>query len=148
MTIGIARRLGGALGVKSESKFRVINQALLEYVRLTRQSSVVADVSKPVIVALLAWELKVASFTLVVGDKINATAIATAIDATLPATIVVGDEFIVHNATTSTKVVQIDPATHSIVGANGTVTSSDTLVLAPGETARLVAVSTSVLEIV
>ena len=39
MTIAIARRLGSALGVKSESKIRVINEALLEYVRLTQQSS-------------------------------------------------------------------------------------------------------------
>ena len=38
MTISIARRLGSALGVKSESKYRVINQAILEYVRLTQRS--------------------------------------------------------------------------------------------------------------
>lgn len=40
MTIAIARRLGRALGVSSESKFRTINQAILEYVRLTQQSEV------------------------------------------------------------------------------------------------------------
>lgn len=40
MTIEIARRLGAALGVRSESKYRVINQAILEYVRLTQQSAV------------------------------------------------------------------------------------------------------------
>ena len=38
MTIAIARRLGRALGVSSESKFRTINQAILEYVRLTQRS--------------------------------------------------------------------------------------------------------------
>jgi len=94
------------------------------------------------------WTLKVADFTLVAGDMINATAIATAIDATLPGTIAAGNVFIVHNASTSTKVVQIDPATHSILGAAGTVTSSDTLVLALGETVYMVAISTSVLEVV
>ena len=40
MTIEIARRLGKALGIKSESTYRVINQAILEYVRLTQQSEV------------------------------------------------------------------------------------------------------------
>lgn len=119
--------------------------------RLT-SAGVVSELTAAQLVTLLkaepVWELEVVSFTLVAGDRINATAIATAVDATLPGTIAVGDAFIVHNATTSTKVVQIDPATHSIVGAVGTVTSSDTLVLALGETAQMVAVSSSVLEIV
>ena len=39
MTISIARRLGAALGVKSETSIRAINAALLEYVRLTQQSA-------------------------------------------------------------------------------------------------------------
>lgn len=150
MSISIARELARAIGVTSESAIKVINESILAYVRLTRQSPVAAtgSATKADIVALLAWVLKTADFTLVSGDKINATAIATAIDATLPTTIAVGDEFIVHNASTSTKVVQIDPATHSIIGVGGTVTSSDTLVLALGDTVRLVAISSSVLEVV
>ena len=39
MSIGIARRIGAALGVKSESKIRSLNRALTEYVRLTAQSA-------------------------------------------------------------------------------------------------------------
>lgn len=147
MTIAIARRIAATLNIKSETKIRALNEALLEYVRLTRQSPVAGPASAT-IVALLVWELKTADFNLAVGDKINATAIATAIDATLPATLTAGDEFIVHNASTSTKVVQIEPNDHSIVGAGGTVTSSDTLVLELGDTAHLVAVSSSVLEVV
>ena len=151
MTIAIARRIGATLGIKSETKIRALNVALLEYVRLTRQSPKVAADATPTkaeIVALLVWELKTADFNLVVGDRINATAIATAIDATLPAALVIGDELIVHNASTSTKVVQIEPNGHSIIGAGGTVTSSDTLVLELGDTAHLVAISSSVMEVV
>lgn len=94
------------------------------------------------------WTLETASFTLVADDKKSIEATSGAVDATLPGTIVVGDVFIVHNASTSTQTVQIDPATHSIKGALGTVSSSDTLVLAIGETVYLVAVTTSVLEVV
>ena len=39
MTIAIARRIGSALNVKSETKIRSLNDALLEYVRLTQQSA-------------------------------------------------------------------------------------------------------------
>ncbi|MCH7511779.1 MAG: hypothetical protein IIB19_05385, partial [Chloroflexi bacterium] len=84
MTIEIARRLGRAIGVTSETSIKTINEAILEYVRLTRQSPVAAtgSVTKAQIVALLVWELKTADFNLVAGDRINATAIADPIDAT------------------------------------------------------------------
>lgn len=38
MTIAIARRIGATLDIKSETKIRTLNDALLEYVRLTQQS--------------------------------------------------------------------------------------------------------------
>ncbi len=38
MSIGIARRIGKALGIKSETSIRALNEGLLEYVRLTQQS--------------------------------------------------------------------------------------------------------------
>ena len=41
MSIAIARRLAAAIGVKSETSIRAINAALLEYVRLTRQSATI-----------------------------------------------------------------------------------------------------------
>lgn len=95
-----------------------------------------------------SWTLETESFTLASGDQKSIEATAAAVDATLPGTIAAGDEFIVHNASTSTKVVQIEPNGHSIIGAGGTVTPSDTLVLALGDTAHLVAISSSVLEVV
>ena len=42
MSIGIARRIASALGIKSETDIRRLNEALLEYVRLTSQSAATA----------------------------------------------------------------------------------------------------------
>lgn len=95
-----------------------------------------------------AWTLETASFTLVAGDKKAIEATSAAAIATLPATLVVGDEIIVHNQVTSTQDVTVDPATHSIKGPLGTVTSADDLILALGETVHMIAISTSVMEIV
>lgn len=49
MSIGIARRIAATLNIKSESKIRSLNKALLEYVRLTAQSAVTQ------IVGTLPW---------------------------------------------------------------------------------------------
>ncbi len=96
-----------------------------------------------------SFELKTDNYTLVDADRIIITA-ATAKTITVAATVAAGDEFIVHNATTSAGVVSIEPNTgHTIRGPFGTaVGGTDTIVLAPGETIRMVAVSASVLEIV
>ncbi len=45
MSIQIARRLARAIGVKSETNIRAINEAILEYVRLTPQSPTVESVT-------------------------------------------------------------------------------------------------------
>jgi hypothetical protein len=45
MSIEIARRLARAIGVKSETSIRTINEAILEYVRLTQQSPTVESVT-------------------------------------------------------------------------------------------------------
>lgn len=97
-----------------------------------------------------AWTLETADFTLVAGDQknIEATTAATTVTATLPGTLVVGDEIKVHNQVTSTEDVFIDPATHTIKGPLGEVASPDDLILALGETAHMVAISTSVMELV
>ncbi len=95
-----------------------------------------------------AWELKTADYTLVAGNQIAVEATSAAATMTLPATLTVGDAFVVHNQATSTKLVSVDPATHSIKGAFGTVTSADTMKLRLGETAYMVAISTSVVELV
>ncbi|KKM83934.1 hypothetical protein LCGC14_1304280, partial [marine sediment metagenome] len=87
------------------------------------------------------WDLETTSFTLRVNDKKNITA-TSAVTATLPGSLQVGDEIQVHNASTSTATVSIDPASHSIKGPGGTVTPADTMTIAPGDTAHLVCVST------
>ena len=95
------------------------------------------------------WQLVTGNVTLNPFDKITITNTSGSTKtATLPAAMIEDDEIIVHNASTSTDPVVIDPASHSIKGAGGTVTSSDTMLLAPGETVHLVAVSTSVMEVI
>lgn len=104
--------------------------------------------------AIVTWAsqwgvVKTVSFTLAVQQRFVIDATAADVTATLPGTIAVADEFIVHNASTSTFDVFIDPGTHDILGpADSVLGGTDTLILAIGETARLVAVSTTELEVV
>lgn len=97
-----------------------------------------------------SWSLETASFTLVAEDWKSIKATAGAATATIAVTIAANDSFIIHNASDSTQVVDIEPNTgHTIKGPLGDVVGgTDTLVLAPGETVQLVAVSASILEIV
>ena len=97
-----------------------------------------------------AWSLETASFTLVAEDWKSIKATAGAVTATIAVTIAANDSFIIHNASDSTQVVDIEPNTgHTIKGPLGDVVGgTDTLVLALGETVQLVAVSASILEIV
>lgn len=90
--------------------------------------------------------LKTASFTMIAGIKYNIDA-STSVDAALATTIADGDTFIVHNVTTSTATVRVTN-THTIKGAGGSLTTGNHLILAAGDTVHLVAVSSSVLEIV
>lgn len=97
-----------------------------------------------------AWEQVTAADTIAAGEGFLVTNSGADFDITIEATIAANDEYIVHNASTSTGVVSIEPNTgHTIKGPFGTaVGGTDTIVVAPGETIRMVAVSSSVLEIV
>ncbi len=93
------------------------------------------------------WSLETADFVLTPFKKANVTT-GTTLTATFPINLMVDDWFIIHCESASTGTVTIDPGTHSFKGAGDTVTSSDDMTLDPGETIYLVAVSTSVMEVV
>lgn len=96
-----------------------------------------------------SFELKTDAYVLVASDRISIE-VGTAKTVTVAATIAAGDEFIVHNSTASTGVVSIEPNTgHTIRGPQGNaVGGTDTITLAAGETIRLLAVSSALLEII
>jgi hypothetical protein len=97
----------------------------------------------------LRWEQKTASYTMVNGDRLTVEATGATATIRPPTTLVLGDFFQVHNETTSTQTVQINPQTgQTIRGGGTTVTSADNMVLAAGETAFMVASSTTELEMV
>ena len=91
------------------------------------------------------WVSKTASFPISAGSKYNITATSGAVDAALPLTIVEGDPIKVHNSSTSTDTVRITN-THTIRGNGGTLTTGNHLILKPGDTAELAAISSSILE--
>jgi hypothetical protein len=95
-----------------------------------------------------SFELKTDAYVLVAGDRISIE-VGTAKTVTVAATIAASDEFIVHNSSASTGVVSIEPNTgHTIRGPQGSaVGGTDTITLAAGETIRLLAVSSALLEI-
>lgn len=100
------------------------------------------------LVQIPAFILKTDNYTLVAGDRISIE-VGTAKTVTVAGTIAVGDEFIVHNSSASTGVVSIEPNTgHTVRGPLGNaVGGTDTIILAVGETIRMLAVSTALLEI-
>jgi hypothetical protein len=99
--------------------------------------------------SISGWVMKTATYTLVAGDKINVTATSGTATIEPPATLVAGDSFQVHNDTTSTQTVQINPQTgQTIRGAGSSVTAADNMILIPGDTAHFIAVSTTVMEVV
>lgn len=95
-----------------------------------------------------SFVLKTDGYTLVASDRISIE-VSTAKTVTVAATVASGDEFIVHNSSASTGVVSIEPNTgHTIRGPAGSaVGGTDTITIAAGETIRLLAVSSTLLEI-
>lgn len=91
---------------------------------------------------------KTASFTFTADQKFVMEATSAVATATLPAIIADKDEFVLHNSSASTKVVSIAPNGHTIKGPEDSIETGDTLVLAVGETAHMIAVSSSTLEFV
>jgi hypothetical protein len=90
----------------------------------------------------LTWTTTGTGATMTAG---NGYVVTAAVTMTLPASLTAGDEIVVHASGAD---VTVDPATHSIEGAGATVTSSDTLTIADGQTAHLVAETTSLMRIV
>lgn len=97
----------------------------------------------------IRWEEKTASYTLVNGDRISVRATGATATIRPPVTLVQGDFFQVHNDSTSTQTVQINPQTgQTIRGIGSSVTSADNMILLPGDTAFFTAISTTVMELV
>ena len=94
------------------------------------------------------WVNKSLAFTVFAGKKYQIDASGGAVDAPLKTAYVIGDEIIVHNESISTNTVRLTNTALTIKGPDGTVTSSDNLVLDPGATAHLVAKTTTILEAV
>ena len=95
----------------------------------------------------ITWGVVTSSFTLRPDHGYVTTTIGTGIDCALPASINAGDEFVVHNASTSTFQVRITN-THTIKTTAIVLTTGNHLILEPGDTANLIAISSTVLEIV
>jgi hypothetical protein len=88
------------------------------------------------------WTVTADPGTLVHGQPVIVTA---AVTMELPETLVVGRSFIVAAVGFT---VQIDPGDHTIEGANGSVSGSDTLAVSDGETVTMVAMTTGKVRIV
>jgi len=96
-----------------------------------------------------AWEVVAGADTIAAGEGFLVEDAGGTFTITLAATIAIGDVFVIHNSTTSTGVVSIEPNTgHTVRGAQDTaVGDTDTITIAPGETMHLVAITTALLEI-
>lgn len=100
----------------------------------------------PEIIAL-TWITKAANFTAISGESYNIDGSANTVDVTMP-TLVIGDSFTFHNETASTFKVQILNPSTTINGPSGVIAAGTDIELAPGDSVQLVAISTSILEIV
>lgn len=96
------------------------------------------------------FELVTASDTIEADERFSVDDGGGTVLITITATIAALEEFIIHNESVSSGTMSIEPNTgHTIKGPLGDVVGgTDTLVLAAGETVRLLAVSSSVLEII
>ena len=96
--------------------------------------------------ALGNWLIKTVDYTLVSGARDNIVA-ATDVDITVP-TLTAGNEFTIHNSADSVGVVTILNPSNTIKGPVGSISPGEDLILGVGETAHLVATSSSVMEVV
>lgn len=97
-----------------------------------------------------AYEVVTGADTIEAGEGFLVEGGASTFTITIAAVVAVNDEFVIHNSSQSTGVISVEPNTgHTIKGPSGNaVGGTDTIVLAAGDTLRVVAVSSSVLEIV
>lgn len=95
------------------------------------------------------WQTtKTASFTVPLNTMQSILATGGAVNATLTASAPDGSFFVVANSAASTQTVKILNAGYTIRNNRRTITSSDNIVLAAGQTAYLRAISTTALEVV
>lgn len=94
------------------------------------------------------WIRKTTGFTVIPGKRYSVDASSGSVDAALPTSVQVGDIIQVHNESISSNTVRLTNTALTIKGPAGTVTTSDNLQLNPGDTADLIAVTATILEVV
>ncbi len=94
------------------------------------------------------WLNKSSGFTVEAGKMYQIDGSGGTVDGALKAAYAVGDVIIVHNESISTNLVRLTNTALTIKGPLGTITSSDNLELDAGDTAHLVAKTTTILEVV
>jgi len=94
------------------------------------------------------WINKSAAFNVVAGKMFQIDASAGAVDAPFQAAYAAGDELIVHNESISTNLVRLTNTALTLKGKGATITTSDNLVLEPGDTAHIVMKTTTIGEFV
>ena len=92
------------------------------------------------------WVNKSAGFTVFAGKQYQVDASGGSVDCALKTAYVVGDSIVVHNESISTNTVRLTNTALTIKGKGSTATSADNIVIKAGETAILVAKTTTILE--
>jgi hypothetical protein len=90
----------------------------------------------------LTWSVTGTGATMTASNGYIVTA---AVTMTLPVTMTIGDEIVVHASGAD---VSVAPNGHSIEGSGATVTSSDTLTVEDGQTVHMIAETTSLMRAV
>lgn len=94
------------------------------------------------------WINKSAAFNILAGKKYQIDASGGAVDAPLSTAYVAGDVITVHNESISTNTVRLTNTALTLKGTGDTITTSDNLVLAPGDTAHIAMKTTTIGEFV
>lgn len=98
--------------------------------------------------ALNMWINNAANFTVISGESYQIDGSGGTVDATLPVSLVAGDVITVHNESISTNKVQLLNSALTIKGPTGTIAAGTDLELDPGDTVKLVAKTTLIVEVV
>lgn len=100
------------------------------------------------IIGATKWLNESSSFTIAVGKSYQVDGSGGTVDVAMPATITPGDVITVHNESISTNKVQITNPNFTIKGIGQDASPGTDVELEPGDTAKLVAKNTSILELV
>jgi len=100
------------------------------------------------VIGATKWINEASAFTIIAGKSYQVDGSSATVDVTMPATISAGDVITVHNESISTNKVQIVNASFTIKGPGSNVSPGTDIELAPGDTAKLVAKNTTILELV